>query len=144
MKFPLCENGQPCFIDPANENPAEHLDFLESQILHKTNRGNKTIQEIGLDRDLLTECRTLWLLNIKILLLLCCSVSKAYSSTKELLIWSMQPDAPYTAMTRQYLKMKAPKLANPVNPHPFIHLANPKERISELIEQYREELFQLE
>ena len=142
-KFPL-ENGEACFIDPATVNPAEHIDFFESHILSQTKRGKITIQEIQLDRTLLTEDRARWLTMTINTLLLLCSLPQASSAAKELLIWSMQADAPYTAMTRQYLNKKTPKLANPLSPHPVIEIANPRERISALIEQYAEQLLQFE
>lgn len=142
-KFPL-EHGKACFIDPVTENPAEHVEFLESHILSKSTRGNTTIQEIQLNRTILTEARSRWLTMTINSLLLLCSLPQASSAAKELLIWSMQADAPYAAMTRQYLNKKVPKLANPPAPHPFIEIANPQKRIGELMEQYREQLLQLE
>ncbi len=48
----------------------------------------------------------------------------------------MQPDAPYAAMTRAYLRQKSPRLATPDTPHPFVDLRQPLERIADLVEQY--------
>ncbi len=52
----------------------------------------------------------------------------------------MQSDAPYTAMTRAYLKNKTPKLANPETPHPFIKVEEPLKRINELVRKYQSQL----
>jgi uncharacterized protein (TIGR02646 family) len=138
-KFPYCDDN-PCFIDPTLENPNEHIDFLDSQILSKSVRGEKTIKEIRLDRIPLTEERARWLNNIRILLLLVLRDPTMHSQVRNLLIWAMQPDAPYTGMTRAYLREKTPKLANPESPHPMIQYQNQIKQIQKLIEKYEDEL----
>ncbi len=141
-KFPLCDN-EPCFLDPTVENPDEHLDFLRAQILSKTTRGRETIKEIKLYRTDLEQQRKWWLMQIDILLLLARFIPEAYTEARELLIWSMQPDAPYMAMTYAYLTEITPKLAHPEIPHPLIEINNPLERITKLVEQYNNQLRQL-
>jgi uncharacterized protein (TIGR02646 family) len=140
--FPECD-GQPCLLNPTTENPAAHLDFLREQILPRTRRGKETIHLIGLNRSPLEDERALWLSRIDGLLLLACFVSEAYAEARELLIWAMQADAPYTAMTRAYLRQKVPKLANPDEPHLHITLEDPQERIADLVRQYSDRLRQL-
>ena len=141
--FPDCD-GQPCLLDPTVEDPSEHFDFLDAQMLDKTLRGMTTLKLIGLNRTPLVEERARWLMNINILLLLVCCVPKAYAEARELLIWAMQSDAPYTAMARAYLRRKAPRLANPDMPHPFIESSNQIKHIKNLVEQYGDQLQELQ
>lgn len=141
--FPDC-GGQPCLLDPTTENPNENIDFLGAQILDKTPRGAETIKLIGLDRTPLVEERARWLMTIEFLLLLMiCHLPEIKQEVRQLLIWSMQPDAPYTAMTYSYLRNKAPGLANPKVPHPFVEPHNQLERIANLVEQYSDQLSEL-
>ena len=76
-------------------------------------------------------------------LLLLCLTSAARSEARELLIWAMQDNAPYTAMTRAYLQQRTPRLAYPKQPHPYIKLQDPIERIERLIQEYGESLLNL-
>lgn len=140
--FPDCD-GQPCLLDPAAEEPSEHLEFLAAQILDKTERGQQTIKLIGLDRSPLEEERAQWLMNINALLLLACCVPTVAAQARELLIWAMQANAPYAAMTRCYLNDKTPGLANPQMPHPFIKSSNQLERMASLLEQHSDSLMDL-
>jgi uncharacterized protein (TIGR02646 family) len=137
--FPICD-GQPCLLDPTTEDPNEHVGFLDAQIIDRTPRGAKTVKLVGLDRTPLVEERARWLMTIRFLLLLIHRVPEVRKEVRELLIWSMQPDAPYTAMTRAYLRKKVPRLAKPDVPHPFIEPHNQLERIANLIEQYDDQL----
>ncbi len=141
-KFYNCD-GQPCLIDPTAEDPGEHLDFIKAQILHKTDRGQKTIKQIKLYRPDLTKERTQWLISINYLLLLVLFVPEVKNEARELLIWTMQPDAPYAAMARSYLRQKTPKLANPETPHPTIEPNNQFKHIADLMKQYSKQLQQL-
>lgn len=141
--FPDCD-GQPCLLDPTTEDPNENIDFLGAQILDKTLRGAETIKLIGLNRTPLVEERAHWLMTINFLLLLLCGMSEIYTEVRELLIWSMQPDAPYTAMTRAYLRRKVPRLANPDTPHPSLEPRNQLERIINLVDRYQNQLQELE
>ncbi len=142
-KFPYCDDGEPCFLEPTVDEPGEHLDFLRAQILSRTNRGEKTVQEIGLNRESLTANRARWLMTVDLLLLLACCVSEAHTGARKLLIWAMQPEAPYTAMTRAYLQRNAPKLAASNTTYPFVEEHRQLERIAELVAQYHEQLQQL-
>ncbi len=140
--FPEC-NGQPCLLNPTIDDPAAHLDFLREQVLPQTRRGEETIKMIGLNRSPLEDDRALWLMRIDELLLLACSVSEVSAEARELLIWAMQADAPYSAMTRSYLREITPKLAKPDKPHPPIILDDPQERVADLVKQNTDQLRQL-
>ena len=133
--FPDCD-GVPCLIDPASEEPESHIEFVGYVPVPKTRRGAETIQLIGLDRSPLEEERSRWLNQINGLLLLCGSVESAASrhEARELLIWSMQDDAPYAAMVRCYLRARAPRLANPAQAHPPVRLRDPISRIQQLVD----------
>jgi len=139
--FPDCD-GQPCLLDPTAEDPSMHLDFLRARVLGRTRRGEETIKLVGLDRSPLEDERAQWLMNIASLLLLCC-VPEASAEARELLIWAMQADAPYAAMTRCYLRQKTPRLADPKIPHAPVTLHDPQERIVDLVEQHADELWEL-
>jgi hypothetical protein len=56
---------------------------------------------------------------------------------KNILIWAMQPEAPYTAMTRGYLEEKTPKLALPAHPHAHIDFPDGAEGLKRLVETNR-------
>lgn len=140
--FPDCEE-QPCLIDPVNEDPSAHLEFSGYIPAPKTRRGAETIKMIGLDRSPLEEERSRWLWHINILLCLC-TVPEFHTEARALLIWAMQNDAPYAAMTRCYLREKAPRLANPAQPHPPIRPHDPIGRIQWLIDENISKLQSLE
>jgi uncharacterized protein (TIGR02646 family) len=69
VRFPDCE-GLPCLIDPASEDPREHISFLRHDVVSKTHRGEETIKLVGLDRSPLTDQRSEWLMVIDALLVL--------------------------------------------------------------------------
>lgn len=140
--FPDCDN-QPCLLDPANEDPAMHLDFSRTMVLGKTLRGEETIRLVGLNRSPLEDKRAEWLMRIDQLLLLCCCMPDAFAEARELLIWAMQEDAPFSAMTRCYLRQKTPRLASPETPHAPVALPDLQERIANLVERYADQLRQL-
>jgi uncharacterized protein (TIGR02646 family) len=137
--FPDCD-GQPCLLDPTAEDPSMHLDFSGARVLGKTHRGEETIKLVGLDRSPLEDERALWLMKINLLLLLLCCVPEASAEARELLIWAMQADAPYAAMTRCYLRQKTPRLADPEIHHAPVMLRDPQQRIVGLVEQYAGQL----
>jgi len=139
--FPFC-HGEPCLINPSTENPAKHISFQGETVLYKTRRGKKTIELIHLNRSSLEGERAKWLLQINTLLLLFLR-DQTCTMARELLIWAMQPDAPYSAMTYHYLSEKTPKLANPKKPHPHIKVDDPFKRIVELVESNKESLMNL-
>lgn len=143
--FPMC-GGEPCLLDPATDDPRSHLDFQRSVILGVSTRGAETVRLVGLARTPLRGERASWLCRIESLLLLACSATSAYVKVESrgLLIWAMQDDAPYSAMTSAYLRSIAPKLANPRFPHPRIVETDQVERIRRLVEAHADEIRQIE
>ncbi len=133
--FPDCD-GVPCLINPTSEEPESHIEFSGYIPIPKTRRGEETIQLIGLDRSPLEEERSRWLNHINGLLLLCVSSENAEirREARELLIWSMQDDAPYAAMTRCYLRARAPRLANPTQAHLLVKFDDPINHIRLLVD----------
>jgi hypothetical protein len=120
-----------------------HLDFSGTRVLGKTHRGEETIKLVGLNRSPLEDERALWLMKINLLLLLLCCVPEASAEARELLIWAMQADAPYAAMTRCYLRQKTPRLADPEIHHAPVTLRDPQQRIVGLVEQCADQLQEL-
>ena len=140
--FPDCD-GQPCLLDPTAEDPSEHLDFLRARVLARTHRGEETIKLVGLDRSPLEDDRAEWLVKIHTLLLLWRWVPDVSREARELLIWAMQADAPYAAMTRCYLQKITPRFANPETPHAIVTPHDPRERLASLVEQFTDQLREL-
>jgi hypothetical protein len=128
-------------LDPGLDDPSEHLLFIDALMVGRTDRGRRTLALLGLARSPLEDARARWLMQIDAVLLLAVrSNDVTRTEARRLLIWSMQPDAPYSAMTRAYLDRRAPKLARPKQPHPFVELRESIRAFSELIEKHQEEL----
>lgn len=132
--FPGC-GQQPCLIDPTEEEPSQHIEFEGYTCLALSQRGEETIRLVGLDRSPLEEERSIWLSYLNALLIVCLRVPDLAAEARGLLIWAMQNDAPYSAMTRCYLAKKTPRLANPAQPHPEIQLQNAITRMQELVNE---------
>ncbi len=118
-KFEYCEE-QPCLINPAAEDPSEHLEFQKAFIFPKTARGKYAIAQIKLDRNDLNRERGFWLNTV----IVCALLMQVLPETgilkheiQEFLIWAMQPDAPYSMMTLTYLRELLSDLAHPNTPH---------------------------
>jgi uncharacterized protein (TIGR02646 family) len=137
--------GQPCLLNPVEEDPRQHIDFKRAIILGLSARGLKTIQLVGLDRLPLNAARANWLTLIDSLLLLACfaRMPEVREESRNLLIWSMQDDAPYSAMVLCYLSTKAPKLVRPTTPHPRIAETGQQERIRRLVQQNADAIAQI-
>jgi uncharacterized protein (TIGR02646 family) len=134
--FPQCDDD-PCLIDPTKENPELHLEFVGYMPVSRTERAAETIRLVGLDRNPLEEERSRWLTYLNSLLLHCVSSKpEIKKEARELLIWAMQDDAPYTNMTRCYLRQKAPRLAAPSVPHPYVSISDPMQRIQCLVNEW--------
>ena len=133
--FPIC-GEVPCLLNPADDDPRAHVGFTGPYAVGKTDRGEKTVSLVGLDRPALEEQRQMWLLTIDCLLLLVLRAEDARVDARRLLIWAMQPDAPFSSMTRDYLSEKTPILANPPEPHPTVHLLDGTRVIGDLIQQH--------
>lgn len=139
--YPACD-GEPCLIDPTCEDPAEHIEFERYLVVGKTKRGQKTIRLIGLDRSPLEDERSQWLVRIEVLLLLWLE-PEFKDVARNLLIWCMQDEAPYAAMTRCYLRQVAPAFAAPPQLHPHIHEPDAMQRIESLVAEHAERLREL-
>lgn len=143
--FPMC-GDEACLLNPTADDPRLHLDFQRAVILGSSERGLETIRLVGLHRAPLRSERASWLCRIDSLLLLAAHGHSIHVRTecRNLLIWAMQGDAPYSAMTMAYLCSVAPKLANPLVPHPHVAEADQTERIRELVEAHADEIAQIE
>jgi uncharacterized protein (TIGR02646 family) len=141
-RFPLC-NDEPCLLNPTVDRPENHVDFIAAQIIGLTERGGKTIDLVKLDRVRLDEMRSRWLMSIDQLLILICKAEEVKDEIRTILIWAMQPNAPYSAMTKAYLARKTPKLASPKTPHEFVK-GRALLKISELLIKYKEQLREFE
>lgn len=136
-QFPDCD-GEPCLINPAEEpDPGTHLYFVGAFVKHWTERGEKTIKAVGLDRSTLDDRRRQWLSDIDKLLLLV-MVPEVRAEARELLIWAKQDDAQYTAMTRCYLQEKQPEFAQ--TEHPRVTPNEPTERIRALVDLHQAQI----
>lgn len=131
--FPII-GGQPVLLDPTSDDPRVHIDFERARVVGLTDRGRETIRLVRLDRSPLEDERARWLLQIDALLLLVIGSDEvAAREAREILIWSMQAEAPYAAMTRVYLESRVPRLAKPPEPHPRIEMDAPRRRIEHLL-----------
>lgn len=137
--FPDCE-GTPCLLGPAADQPEQHLTFEATRILWKSERGRRTVELVGLDRSPLSDDRARWLAQIDIVLLLVRWVPEARSAAREFLIWSMQANAPYAAMTRAYLVARVPRLAQPDQAHPQVLLDDPVRHLRLLVDEHGDTL----
>ena len=144
-KFPQC-GGRPCLLDPTVDDPPVHLEFTRAYVSGISELARETIVLVGLLRAPLKNDRASWLCRIDALLLLAGTspVADVKTESRSLLIWAMQSDAPYTAMTRAYLQSKVPLLANPATPHPRVAESNQIERVNALVEAHAAEIRRLE
>lgn len=133
--FPFC-GEDPCLINPTEEDPANHLYFVNSLVFARTQRGERTIDLIDLKRSPLEDERVKWLSYIRILLLLLYLTNGVESDVRNLIVWCMQDEAPYTAMNRAYLREYVPLLAAEVHPH--VDIRDPITQIENLVEFYRD------
>jgi len=51
-KFPRDQNGAPLLVNPAEDDPREHLEFTPTtgKYVHRTKKGEETISALGFDR----------------------------------------------------------------------------------------------
>jgi uncharacterized protein (TIGR02646 family) len=142
--FPDC-GGMPCLLDPVDDQPGEHLLFHRQEVEGLSERGRETVLLLGLNRSPLTRERASWLVKVEALLLLasCANDKRVRIEARQLLIWCLQEDAPYCAMTRTFLCHEAPKLASPAEPHARVSEQDGLDRIAQLVSEHREEIRQL-
>ncbi len=145
IQFPM-HRRVPDLLDPTRDDPLAHLDFNRSTILALSRRGRETIRLVGLDRQPLNGARAIWLTFVDALLLLAVlsQVPAVRQEARNLLIWSMQDDAPFSAMVLAYLKTRTPRLAVPVTPHLRVLEADQVERIRQLVRAHADEINQID
>jgi uncharacterized protein (TIGR02646 family) len=133
-------DGAPLLLDPTVDEPRNHLRFRRNIILPLSNRGNETIRLVGLTRHDLEMERGSWLLQIDTLLLVMVFVGDidVRRESREALIWAMQGEAPYAAMTRQYLTERCPEFANPPVPHPLVVHEDMQQKIAGLVVKHQD------
>lgn len=142
--FPDCE-GRPCLLDPTADEPEEHLVFHGQEMEGLTVRGRTTIRLLGLDRSPLSRERASWLVKVSALLLLACYAGQesVRIEGRRLLIWCLQEEAPFCAMTRAFLASQAPRLAHPARPHARVSEEEGVRRIFELVAAHRADISRL-
>jgi uncharacterized protein (TIGR02646 family) len=142
--FPDC-SGTPCLLNPTSDQPEEHLAFHRQEIEGLTDRGRETVRLLGLDRTPLSRERAAWLVKVETLLLLACLAAEQEirGEARRWVIWCLQEEAPFCAMTRSYVSYVAPKLVKPVQPHPKVNESEGMQRIARLVEDHLDEIRQL-
>jgi hypothetical protein len=65
---------------------------------------------------------------------------RVQGKARRLLIWCLQEDAPFRAMTRAFLGHEAPKLASPAQPHPRLSEEDGLNCIAQMVAEHREEI----
>ena len=105
--YPVDEET-PIFIDPASEDPADHIRFRRAEVLHLTDRGRGTIKGLGLRRHELEEERAEHLKYFERLYSVTVNLEDEVTSTniesvREWIRESTGPKARFSAMTRDYL-----------------------------------------
>ncbi|SRR5713101_876735 len=139
--FPDC-GGVPCLLDPTSDDPEAHITFVGSTPVSSGVRGQRTIELLGLDRGALEDNRELWLSFVNAALLLLLNVASR-EEARQMLIWMMQPDAPYSSMTKHHLREKVPGLANPAHPHPAVTFTDPYAGLESLVQKHASALKRL-
>lgn len=147
-EFPLC-NGEPCLVNPCEEDPAQHLRFEGCLIFGQEPRGTETIRVFHLSREDLYTARNLYLLLVEQALNQMArtkeeKTSLEHQQARQLVIWAMQPEAPFAAMTRHYVGHRAPKLAHPATPHPYVPFAAVRALVEKLADQYSDKIIDLD
>jgi uncharacterized protein (TIGR02646 family) len=142
--FPDC-GGMPCLLDPTVDEPGEHLLFQRQEVEGLSERGRETVRLLGLDRSPLSRERASWLVKVEALLLLAAlsRQQRVRSEARRLLIWCLQDDAPFCAMTRAFLDEHAPKLASPAKPHAKVSEEDGMAQINQLVRDQRDEIRRL-
>ena len=98
----------PVLVDPASEDPANHIRFRRAEVLHRTDRGRGTIKGLGLGRHELEEARAEHLKYFERLYSVTEYLEDEVTSTnveavREWLRESTGPKAKFSAMTRDFL-----------------------------------------
>lgn len=134
--FPACDGGTPCLLDPTVDTPSAHIAFAREHVAGTTKRGTETVKLLGLDRGPLEDARAHWLIYVDALLLLAVRPSQLREA-RDLLVWCIHEEAPWSGCVREYIATKAPKLLQAPQ---VVVGANPVLRIKELVEERREDV----
>ena len=133
---PNCD-GRRCLLNPAEDDPLDDLHFKNQMIFGDSRRGTETIRITKLSRDALNKKREEWLVIIRLVLQLT-AFEETLQQARNFLIWAMQDDAPYAAMTRCYLAERTPILASSL--HPIVTFEDVNAEIEALVELDRDRL----
>ncbi len=111
----------PVLVDPASENPVQHMLFRRAEIVHLSDRGRRNIECLGLRRAELEEARATRLEPLATLLEFlhdvtpdssgagpAAHVDKARKQLRE----SIRPEAEFSAMMRDFLSSHAGTIAS--------------------------------
>lgn len=109
VKFPLAADGTPLFLNPCEDNPEDHIDFVCEQddaaedrfiavLKGKTDKGKTTIKELGLNRINLIKERSQYIAPYYVTLALLARDGDPIA--KDLLDKACQSHHPYTAFMR--------------------------------------------
>ena len=98
---------RPLFVDPARDDPRQHIRFRGAAVVSVTPRGRATIDGIGLRRSDLEEERRVWLACVEYLRLIVelegiVAIDKVEDARKQL-EEAVLPGARYSAMAQDFL-----------------------------------------
>lgn len=98
---------RPLFIDPAGEDPRQHIRFRRAEVIHLTERGRVTINELGLAESNLEEARRERLDHLELLRRIVEIEGKVANdvveSARTQLEDAVRPSAKYSSMARDFL-----------------------------------------
>lgn len=102
------ETETPIFIDPASDDPRQHIRFRGAEIGHRTDRGLRTIKTLGLARDDLEDARAEVLERLEVLYFVIEDLKDVVQSPKverarRLLNKATRREAEFSAMVRDFL-----------------------------------------
>lgn len=128
-------------LDPATEHPENHIGYVGHLPIAISSRGEESIAKLGLRRTHLGHQRQAWISIISVLLLLAANCrGRTRALARTYLIWCMQDEAPYALMSRQFIRSKAPLLANPETPHPRVAQEQLEEEILGLVKKHEKKI----
>ena len=100
------EEERPLFIDPASEDPRQHICFRRAEVVYLTERGRVTIEGFGLGRSGLEEARRERLAHLEALRWIvelegAATIDEVEGARRQL-EEAILPDAKFSAMARDY------------------------------------------
>lgn len=98
----------PLLIDPASEEPRQHVRFRGSVVVPLTERGRETVRVLALNRSDLVKDRKHWMMILEVLRKALKPGEKLdkdwVEQAKSLLEEAIRPDAKYSSMARDFLE----------------------------------------